>query len=371
VVRLRQLWQNSLLFRRIAAVSVFLLASLAVYLASNIPRAVSLPNDELNAKAVTLLGDERMVLKNPAIAEGGLALSYTGSKNEVADVWLENATLDDASSRLLLPNTGVQQPALVSYITGGEVRASPSDDTCHTTIEVRRAAGSPPVEALTLYQSDEEAGAQRFRQVVLDAGKTPMEVEVHTDPPPRGDMNSPGCQKILAVGANPQVQMPEMPVRFLVTGGRIDLHFNPSSPLVSIFTGTGQTFESVSLGDNKLQGSGLQVVAAKMPKAPAKLNVQASPATSEVSFSHLRLGSDKLQLDVGADGEKALVYANGVSQNNYDLIATIQKNPIWGAVLGAVLIPALIAWVKKNLFPSTASAPAAPNTDVPNTDAKE
>jgi hypothetical protein len=271
VVKPGQLWQSSLLFRRVAAVCVFLLASLAVYWASNIPRAVSLPDDDLNGKSFARLGDERIVLKNPAIQEGGLALSYSGSKNEVADVWLENATLDASSARLLLPNAGSQQPALVSYITGGKVKASPSDDTCHTTIEVRRAAGSAPIEALTLYQTDETAGAQRFRQVVLDAGKTAMEVEVHTDPPPQGNMNSPGCQKVLTVGANPTVQMPEMPVRFLVTGGKIDLHFNPSSPLVSIFTGTGQTFESVSLGDNKLQGDGLQVVAVKTPKAPPKL----------------------------------------------------------------------------------------------------
>jgi hypothetical protein len=159
-----------------------------------------------------------------------------------------------------------------------------------------------------------------------------------------------------------QIQMPELPVRFLVSG-KIDLDFNPSNPLVSIWTGAGQTFESVSLGNNKLQGSGLEVVAVKTPKAPAKLDVQASPASSKISFGHLRLGADRLELDVGADGEKALVYANGKSQNNYDLIATIQKNMLWSAVLGAVLIPALIAWVKKNLFPSAESASPAPGAD--------
>lgn len=359
MIKLKGLWQSSLLFRRVVAGGIFVLACLLVYLGSNIPRAVTLPDDDLNAKSFARLGEERIVITKPDIAEGGLALSYSGSKNEVADLWLENATLDEGSRHMLFPGAGAMQPSAISYITGGQVKAAPTDDTCHTTIVVRRAAGSPPVDALTLYQSDQTAGAQRFRQVVLDAGATAMMIEVSTDPPPQGNMDSPGCQKILTVGGNPPVQMPEIPLRFVVQGGKIDLHFNPSSPAVSIWTGTAQTFESVSLGDNELHGSGLKVIAPKQSKVPPKLDVRASPAKSEISFSHLKLGSDMLRVDVGADGEKASAYRDGESLYNYDLIAAIQKNNILGYVLGAVLV-VFVGWVKKVCFPSAASvAPAA------------
>ena len=361
MVSLRRLWRDSLLFRRITAASVFVLACLLVYLGSNIPRAISLPDDDLNAKSFARLGQERIVIEKPEVAESGLALSYVGSKNEVADLWLSNAILDDSSQHLLLPGSGPQQPAAVSYITGGQVKTAPTDDTCHTTIEVRRAPGSPPIESLTLYQSDAAAGPQRFRQVVLDAGATPMLVEVHTDPPPQGGMDAPGCRKILSVGANQPIEMPPIPVRFVVSAGKIDLHFNPSSPAVSIWTGAAQTFESVSLGDNELHGSGLNVITPKQAKAPPQLDVRASPAASRISFGHLKLGSDMLRVDVGADGEKAFAYRDGQSLYTYDLIAAIQKNTILGYVLGALLV-VFIGWVKKVCFPSTQTTEAAPST---------
>ena len=267
---LGRLWGSSLLFRRIVAASIFVLACLLVYLGSNIPRSVSLPDDDLNAKSFARLGEEKIVLEKPDIQEGGLALSYVGSKNEVADLWLTNATLDEGSRRLLLPGSKLQQPAVVSYITGGQTKSAPTDDTCHTTIEVRRAPGSPPIDALTLYQSDESAGPQRFRQIVLNAGTTPMQVEVHTDPPPQGGMDAPGCNKMLTVGTNPPIEMPPIPVRFLVSGGKIDLHFNPSSPAVSIWTGTAQTFESVSLGDNNPAWRGAKGFDRKTDQGSAK-----------------------------------------------------------------------------------------------------
>jgi hypothetical protein len=360
VSKIKELWQKSLLFRRVAAVCVLAAAAGAVYLASSIPRAVSLPDDDLNAKSFARLGEEKIVLEKPDIAEGGLALSYVGSRNEVADLWLESANLDENSRRLLMPGANASTPTAISYITAGQVKAAPSDDTCHTTILIRRAAGSSPVDALTLYQSDQAAGAQRFRQVVLDAGKTPMEVEVHTDPPPQGGMDAPGCQKVLTVGQNPSTQMPPLPVRFLVTGGKIDLHFNPANPAVSIWTGNAQTFEAVSLGANTLHAARMKVVSANGSTGPAKLDIKAS-SKGEVTLSHLKLGSDKLLVDIGADGEKAIVYANGESQYNYDLIAAVQKNPILGFVFAAVLVPALWVWVKKNLFP------AAETTEKTNT----
>jgi hypothetical protein len=179
VADLKQLWRTSLLFRRLAAASIFILAALVVYLGSHIPRAISLPSDDLNTRSTARVKEEQIIVVSPDIAEGDLALSYVGNKNEIADIWMENATLDDQSQRLLFRGPAAQPQGKISYTTGSNPSKVNSDDTCHTTIEIRRAKGSPAVNALKIYQTDEMAGAQRFRQVVLDAGKSTMEVEVH------------------------------------------------------------------------------------------------------------------------------------------------------------------------------------------------
>src|SRR5580765_4463560 len=101
LANLKKLWRESLLFRRLTSVTVFALTALAVYEGSNIPRSVSLPQDDLNVRGVARLGEQQIVLEKPSIAAGDLALSYAGSKNEIGDLWLENATLDERSQRML------------------------------------------------------------------------------------------------------------------------------------------------------------------------------------------------------------------------------------------------------------------------------
>jgi hypothetical protein len=352
LAKLKELWGRSLFFRRVTAASVFVLATLLVYFGSNIPRPVSLPADDLNAKSIARVGEEQIILQRPAIAEGDLALSYVGNKNEIADIWLENATLDDRSQHLLFPGVGTLKTNPISYTTGGNVSQMKVDDTCHTTIEIRRAKGSAPIDELKLYQSDATAGPQRFRQIVLDAGKTAMEIEAHTDSPTPGAMDLPGCHKQLTVGDNKPVDLPPIPVRMLVPRGKIDLHFNPANPAVPIWTGNEQMFEAVSLGDGALRGSGLQVLSLRRAKAPPELDVRASHSGDGITFSRMKLGSEMLRLNIGRDPEKAKAYSDGHSLYNYDLIAAIQKNPILSFAFAVVLVPALWKWVRKNCFPN-------------------
>jgi hypothetical protein len=351
VVDLKQLWRTSLSFRRLTALSVTAAAALLVYLGSHIPRAISLPADDLNAQSMARIKEEQLVIVNPRIAEGDLALSYVGNKNEMADIWLDAATLDDKSQRLLFGGSSGFAPGRISYTAGGNTGGTKSDDTCHTTIEIRRAKGSPGVDALTLYQTDEMAGAQRFRQVVLDAGKATMEVEVHTDSPEQGEMDLSGCHKLLTVGGSAPLDLPAIPVHMVVHGGKIDLHFNPENPALPIWTGPEQTFEAVSLGDGALRGSGLQVVTTQYSKVP-RLDVREVRGEDGITFNRLKLGSDMLKVDIGRSTEKAVARVNGGSMYNYDLIAAIQKNPILSFAFAAVLAPALWKWVRKNCFPN-------------------
>jgi len=362
LANLKQLWNTSLLFRRVTAASVFVLAALLVYLGSHIPRSVSLPADDLNAKSMARIREEQIVILKPDIAPGDLALSYNGGNNEVADLWLENAMLDDRSQHRLFPNSRAPEPGRISYTTGEAAAPANSRDTCHTTIEIRRAKDSTPLDALTLYQTDEMAGAQRYRQVILNAGTSALEIEVHTDssdPSPAGLL---GCHKLLTVGDSKPIELPAIPVHMLVQRGKVDLHFNPSNPLLRIWTGPQQTFEGVSLGDNTLRGKGLQVVAPGHLMAP-RLEVRANSVDS-ITFSRLRLGSDMLRLDIGRDAEKALAYVNGSSFYNYDLIEAIEKNPILSFAFASVLVPALGNWIRKNCFPR-ASGQTAPATEEP------
>lgn len=352
MTKLKQFWRASLFFRRVAAVSVFVIAALLVYFGSHIPRAISLPQDNLNARSTARIREERIVITKPEVAPGDLALSYVGTVNEIASMWLENATLDDQSQRMLFPGTAALGPARIGYLTNSAANSAKSADTCHTTIEIRRAKDSAPIGTMTFYQNDGTAGAQRFRQVVVDAGSSTMEIEAHTDSPSDGEMDFAGCRKQLKIGDNPPVDLPLLPIHMLVHGGRIDLHFNPANPAISIWTGPDETFEAVSFGDNTLRGSRLQIVSAQPAVAP-RLDVRAAHATDEITLSRLKLGSDALKLDIGRDAEKAFVYADGSSLYNYDLIDAIQKNPILSFAFAAVLVPALWKWVKTNCFPSS------------------
>jgi hypothetical protein len=349
LANLRELWGSSLLFRRVTAGCVFVFAVLVVYLGSHIPRSVSLPLDDLNARSTARVREEQIIITKPDIAPEDLALSYVGSRNEVADLWLENATLDERSQRLLFPHSVPPAPAKISYTTGSFPEPAKSGDTCHTTIEIRRAKDSAPLDALTLSQTDELAGAQRFRQVILNAGASTMEIEVHTDSPTQGPIDALDCHKLLTVGNLPPVDLPPIPVHMFVHSGNIDLHFNPASPSVPISTGPKETFEAVSLGGSTLRGDGLQIIATKLSIAP-RLRVKAHSAGS-ITFSRLKLGSDKLQLDIGSDAETAVAYANGSSIYNYDLIGAIQKNPILSFAFATVLVPALWTWIRRNCFP--------------------
>ncbi len=350
MVNLKDSWRESLLFRRVTAISVFVLAALLVYLGSHIPRSVSLPADDLNAKSTAHVREEQIVIEKPDISPGDVVLSYVGSKNEVADIWLENATLDENSRLLLFPHSGALAAGRISYTTGGDSKPTSTGDTCHTAIEIRRAEDSAPLDKLTLSQTDEMAGAQRFRQVILDAGTSTMAIEVHTDSPAGGAADLLECHRLLTMGGGPSVDLPAIPIHLLVHRGKIDLHFNPVNPLLPIFTGPRQTFEAVSLGESALQASGLQVVATQHSLAP-RLDVR-SNSPGRITLSRLKLGADTLKLDIGRDAEQAVAYENGSSLYNYDLVDAIQKNPILSFAFATVLVPTLWKWVRKNCFPN-------------------
>ena len=343
------MWRRSLLFRRIVVGSVFVLATGLVYLGSHIPRAMPLPDKELTERAKVRLGDEQFLVMRPQLAQGDVALSYVGNKNEVAELFLENATLDDTTQRLLFAGKPAPAAGKVSYTVAETPSRGRTEDTCHTTIEIRRAKDSPEVRVIQLFQNDETAGPQRFRQVVFAAPGAVMEIEVHTDAPEEGAKAMAECHRLLTVGGS-RMDVPALPLHFLVQGGKVDLHFNSAVLAVSVFTGEEQTFEAVSLGDGTLRAANLQVVSTQTAKT-AKLEVHNRDKKGLLTLKSLKLGSDWLKLDVGRDPEEAMAYVGGKSLWNFDLIDWIQKNPILSFAFAAVVVPAVLKWVQKNCFP--------------------
>lgn len=357
---MRSLWQKSLAFRRVVALTVFLLAALIVYLGSRITVAIQLPKDDLNTKAEAHLGEEMLIIDRPQIAEGQLLLSYQGGKNELADVSFDRASVTGLSLRALPAARQETAVSPIKFIYRSLVGVPQSfDDTCHTAIEIRRAKGSSPVTSLKLYQADKAAGSQRFREVILDAGSTSLEVTVSTDPPFPGKTHFPGCQRALNIGNLPSVDWPPtFPVVFAVPGGKIDLHFNPANPLLDIFTGPNGAYQAVSIGEDTLQAADIRIASMRNPGKKLKLEVRPSPREKLVTVGSLRLAANSLGVDIGQDPEKAIPYADGKALYPLDIVDTIKNNPLLGVGLGA-LCTALFGWVVKTCFPGTEKKTAA------------
>jgi hypothetical protein len=347
----RKFWAQSLLFRRLVTATGLLVAAFVVYLASNIPRSVALPVSELNDKCVARQGEDMLTIESPSVAPGDLLLSYDGGPNQIADVRLESATLAARSAKMFLVSGAPSGPARISYTTGipGKISSAKTGDTCHTTIQVRLAADAAVLGALKLYQTEGNAGQQL--QLVLDAGTTPLDVEVHTDTPPNEASNLPGCQKVLTVGDGAPLQLPQLPVWMVTAGGTVTLNFNPANSAVSIVKGDKQpTFDDVSIGGSIVRAKELDVSAMRGKSPRPKLKVRAAPAGALLSIEQLQISSNKLRVGVGQDTEKAFAYEDGASLYNYDLVAAIQKNAVLGIVLG-IFGTGLAAWIKKNCFP--------------------
>jgi hypothetical protein len=324
-----------------------MIAALLVYRVQHIPRSVSDKDlKDLNERCKARIQEEQIIIRKPNVARGDLVLSYPGYKNEVAAIRLENAKLDPRYQHLLFRQPAAPAPGKISY-TGGVYSHTPSGDTCRTTIEIRLADDSAPLEALALSQTD-PTDPTGLRQVVLDAGASTMKIKVHTDSPtthsPTEGADLLDCHKRLDVGGT-SVNLPPFPV-ILYASGKIDLRFTPAN---SAWT---DEFKGVALGDRGLRGSGLQVVATQNSSAP-RLNVQARSA--RFTLSGLWIGPNMLKLDIGPDVKGAMAYEYGSSIYHTDLVQQlIKENLFLSSAFGAfaaLLVTLLLNWVRKNDLP--------------------
>jgi hypothetical protein len=340
---LRKLWRESLTFRRIVAAASLALAALAVYLASNIPQTASLPNEAVDKLAVAHANEELRIYK-PRIDVGDAALSFEGAENVGAEVWVQHATLTGSS--LLFAALAPQGPASAVY-AAGDAEAKATSKTCRTSLTISRADNSSVPQMLNLWQHGTSRDDQHFRQVIVSSPQTALHVAVSTNAPPPGQAP---CPRVLTMG-NTAIPIPAGPVELLVPANEpITLLFSAIDPTQTLFATKKDTFDGLSPGDGDLTADGFDVISGSTPKTPL-LHVVAHKAADGITLHDLKLGAEEANLSVGEDKEVADAWANGKKFPVFDLMESIQKNPVLSFFLAAVLIPGLWKWIQSCIFP--------------------
>jgi hypothetical protein len=347
----RNLWHESMAFRRIVAALSLSLAALALYLASRIPRPAPLPSPEIDKLAAAHSNEELRIYK-PQIDVDDPALSFEGAANVGAEVWAEHATLTGSS--LLFATLAPPGPVLAVYAASNKVLSPPAKD-CRTSLTIRRAEGSGEIQTLRLSQDGERRAGQSFRQLLVSSPDTPLTIEVSTgSPSPARD-----CPRMLTMGDS-AIPVPAGPVDLLVPVNQpITLLFSAIDPSLTLFSEKKDTFDGLSLGDGDLKASSFDVISTRTQKTPL-LHVAAHKGTPTITLHDLKLGSEEVSLSVGEDREVADAWENGKKFPVLDLVGKIQSNPVLSFFLAVVLIPGLWKWIQQSCFPANGEVKSDP-----------
>lgn len=340
---LRKLWNDSIAFRRITVALSLGLAVLIPYLASNIPQSVSLPDPAIEELAAAH-STERLRIYRPRIDVGQPVLSFEGAANVNAQVWVDDATLTGSSVQFFGMHAP-PHPVRAVYAKGSNQKNGTED--CRTTLTVRRADHSSAPQALDLWQARPESDEQSFRQVIVSSPETALMVEVSTNSP-RPDVT---CRQVLILG-NTTIPIPGVPVYLVAPANKkVTLQFSSVDSIMPASFTKGNTFDHLSVGDGTLTADGFDVISTGKPDPPL-LHVLAHKGTNGITLQDLKLGAEEVRLSVGEKTERADAWANGKRLLVFDLVGWIQKNPVFGYVLAAVLIPGFWAWIRKACFPA-------------------
>jgi hypothetical protein len=341
---LRNLWHNSIAFRRVVAALSLVLAALAVYLASDVPQVATLPSDDIDKLAVAHSNEELHIYK-PRADAGDPLLSFEGAANVGAEVWAQQATLAGSSMRFTaLAPQGAVRAVYAAEVSGMQTTGK----DCRTSLTISRADNTSAPQTLKLWQHGTNRDDLRFRQVIVSSPETAFIVEVSTNSPHPGQTS---CPRTLTMGTT-AIPIPAGPVDLLVPANQpITLLFSSIDPGVTLFSQKRNTFDGLSLGDGDLKASGFDVVSAN-PQKTALLHVLAHASSDGITLHDFKLGAEEASLAVGEVTEKADAWAKGKKFPVLDLVDKIQKNPVLAFFMAAVLIPGLWKWIQKSCFPN-------------------
>jgi len=350
-------------------------AALQIYLA-NIPRTIDLPQNDVDAQTFAKADNERIEIDEPAVPEGGLLLSYAGRAGEVTDLHFDDAIVDASNASLqssLKPIAPV--PAKIAYVSitaatakPGGAPASPGGDTCHTSVEIRRAKGSSPITSVNAFLLNGTTNNEQRRELRVWTDGGALDVLIHTDPPPAGNGEQvpfdtiPGCNKILQVrplersDSNPVVDIPliQAPIHLLVpkvTGQKASnpantfrIGLTPAFVAPLKWLSADDLFDGISLGNTSLESRQLRVLQLRAENGE-RLKARAE-GTSTLVLDRLAFSLNALRLRVSGP---ASVEIDG-KRLGFDLMRFLKQNPILSGVLG-LLNAAILLLVKEALFP--------------------
>ena len=346
-MRLKDLWRDSLTFRRIIVVLVTAVLALAAQLATSIHLTSPLEDPGIDKLAASKPA-EHLRIFGPKIDAGGLVLSFSGALNVRAEVWTDNATLTGSSTMF----AALAPPGPVSAVYATQAGKTDVKD-CRTELAVSRPASSAAIQTLDLWQTDIESDQQRFRQIVVSSPQTALQVEVSTN---SSDGAVGACPRALSMGTK-QISIPAGPVFLLVPANTaIKLRFSSADPAMQSFTSSAGTFDGLSLGSGTIKADGLDVIAipedadATQKPDPLPLHVVAKKGTNGITLHNLKVGPESVSLSVGVDGEEADAWANGKSVLVDNLVKWIRENPVLNAILDTVLLAAFAEWVRRTCF---------------------
>lgn len=358
---LNALWQRRLV-RVLAGVTVLVVAFAAQYYLANVPLPVDVSTIKEFSPASVRLGQEELIIEAPLVnSKDGLLLSHVGQQNEVVDINFDSAQLDKDTHDALagLGDNPPTTPARLDYMTQNPKQGD-AGEPCRTQIELR-ATDKPPAE-LHFFQL-EEPGLDRFRYLGMKATGGDLNAALLTEVADDGTEQSPGCRKLLRVGALEEIINGSFGLTLLVPAEQsFRFHFRRLFANSPLWATPNDFFQPFALGATQIGLTGTPPMQARAVvikslrggagSAPV-LSARSTDGGALLDVSELKLGSDQLQITVKGRG---WVQADGANLGSFNLLERVQQYPILSTIFGA-LNAGLLALIVRLIFGKRASDP--------------
>jgi hypothetical protein len=331
---------------KILSVGALLLAVAVEWMLANMP--ITEVGGQFSA-AIVRARDEIVVFASPAAITGNAFLfeyaQATESEKILLDAFFDRAQLSDStvanlkSLQVLAPTS----PAVIAHLT-----SNVGPGSCATKLRVEPARGH--FSGMELSQSGDDISSDYRALAVRFTGADAL---VTLSPQGAFQNGLSPCKAELSVGDWKQTTGGFFPIQIRVPAGEsFRFHWRNLSEHSSTWKTKSAAIALLNFGDpanDQFQSAGIAIRSIDpktgKPGSPPSLEAQGQKrAPLTVSF----FGIDQNQLSISASG-KGRTRRNGtvVRENALD---TVNKYPIPSALLGAGNL-ALIAWVKRALFP--------------------
>ncbi|MDQ3805220.1 MAG: hypothetical protein M3416_15505 [Acidobacteriota bacterium] len=332
---------------------------------ANLPAPVDVDSTNKFSPVVVRLGQDELVIEEPVVnSPDDVLLAHEGRENEVVDVHLDSARLDEQTVEDLSdpkfnpPAT----PGKIDYWTPDTEQTPAAGEPCRTFLKIELKDRRPP-RALHLYQLG-RAGADRRRHLEMKTGGAELAVQMSTDTPPEVTAETRGCRKLLSVGGLPGLSLPASTEVTAVAAAdsAFRFYFRPLTTDAPLWEGgPGGFLTPFDLGPPPVrpdeqppfQARAVSVRKRKFstehPDPPPALSARSVDGGPLLRVYDLEVGSDELRIKVSGRGA---VSANGRAET-VDLLKRAQEHPLLAGILTG-LNAALLAWFVRLLTSSGA-----------------